>query len=53
VKVAEAEPAATATDDGTLRLALLVDSVTGIPAVGAGTLIATVHMVLPGVLRTG
>ena len=51
VKVADVEPAATATDDGILTLALLPDSVTSTPAVGAGMLIATVHMVLPGVLR--
>jgi hypothetical protein len=51
VKVAEVEPAATATNDGTVRLALLLDRVTWTPAAGAGTLSATVHVVLPGVLR--
>jgi hypothetical protein len=52
VKVAEAEPAVTAMDDGTLKFVLLLDRVTWTPAAGAGTLNATVHVVLPGVLRT-
>jgi hypothetical protein len=48
----DVEPDATVTADGTPRLASLLDNVTRTPAVGAGMLKATVHMVLPGVFRT-
>ena len=50
VKPADICPEVTVTFDGTVRLALLLESGTAIPPDGAAALSVTVHGVLPGVL---